>query len=396
MNVVKERNRRLVPLEAYRGIAAFIVLIHHFFLGFLPFFTGYLENRRRPDSLIGQPFFVFFNGSGAVWFFFTLSGFVLSWSYFHHKDAEALKLASIKRYPRLVLTVTVIVLCSYALFKFNGYAFYQAAQYSNSPWLAGFAYGGWKPGFQPDFFKALMQGLFTFFTGDASYNTNLWTMKPELRGSMLVFLLAWVFVRIHSTGKRQLLFAVLLWFSVAHKQQLFPFIAGSILSFSIVRYYREIPLGAALLLIVTGGYLLGFVIPARAYSWATFIPEREARPLLNTIGSVCIIGGTMLNPKIFTALSGNFYRFLGRISFPLYLVHILVLCSLSSALYCHLIQQGIPLFYTLTAVFFLTVVISTGAALLLSRMDEWWVYLVNRFVAQHFGKKPHTEQRLAS
>ena len=60
---------RLIPLEATRGIAALIVIVHHFFLGFAPQVTGLLPELRTPSSIIGNWYYVFFSGDAAVNFF---------------------------------------------------------------------------------------------------------------------------------------------------------------------------------------------------------------------------------------------------------------------------------------------------------------------------------------
>jgi peptidoglycan/LPS O-acetylase OafA/YrhL len=65
---------RLIPLEGFRGIAAFIVLMEHFFLAFSPYTTGKIDILRNTESIIGQWFYVFFNGTAAVIFFFHFLG----------------------------------------------------------------------------------------------------------------------------------------------------------------------------------------------------------------------------------------------------------------------------------------------------------------------------------
>ena len=138
---------RLIPLEALRGAAALIVLIHHFFLGFRPETSGLIAGTRTARSLLGSPLFVFLNGTGAVYFFFVLSGFVLCWSFFGNGDLERLKLAFFKRLPRLMGAVTVTTVGSYLLFRLGLYQFQEAARLSGSPWLATFANSGWTPRF---------------------------------------------------------------------------------------------------------------------------------------------------------------------------------------------------------------------------------------------------------
>jgi peptidoglycan/LPS O-acetylase OafA/YrhL len=65
--------KKLIELEALRGLAAVVVLFHHFMLGFTPRLHGMLYPE-QPYSLFGTPAFAFVNGSAAVIVFFVLSG----------------------------------------------------------------------------------------------------------------------------------------------------------------------------------------------------------------------------------------------------------------------------------------------------------------------------------
>ena len=221
---------RLIPLEGFRGIAAFIVLMEHFFLAFSPYTTGKIDILRNTESIIGQWFYVFFNGTAAVIFFFSLSGFVLCWSYFNHENPKKLLHASIKRVPRLSAIVTITTIISFILFKYDLYYFHEASKLNLSPWLNTFAFKILTPEFEPNFLKALIEGLTTFFTGQKNYNPVLWTMKPEFFGSMVVFTLAYFISRV--LGYRYLLFtfAILSILAICFSKYMFPFVIGTFLS----------------------------------------------------------------------------------------------------------------------------------------------------------------------
>lgn len=388
---MKTHGNRLIPLEAYRGIAAFIVLIHHFFLGFSPATTGLLPNSRRADSMIGEPYFAFFNGTGAVGFFFTLSGFVLCWSYFNREDQRKLLLAFLKRFPRLAGVVTLTTVLSWALYKLGLYHFDAAAKVSASPWLASFAFSGWSPNFQPSLVKASAQGLMTFFNGDRLYNSNLWTMKPEFFGSMIVYMLASFIATV--LGYRYRVYAVIILSLSAlyYNQHIFPFVAGVFLSSYLARKKVVIPTFISLLLIGVGLYLLGYMIPEKAYSWVSLLPARSApfhEVCMHTLGALAIIFATMANRTVFDRLSGSFFRFLGQLSFPLYLVHVLVICSLSSWVYLEMTARSFDATTTLLVVFGVTAAGSVIASLPLSRFDDWWVSRVNAVARTVVGEAP--------
>ena len=78
-------SRKLMELEALRGVAAVIVLFHHFLLVVAP----RLHGRNFPDDLIAlvrTPLFALVNGSAAVAIFFVLSGFVLTYHAMEKRD----------------------------------------------------------------------------------------------------------------------------------------------------------------------------------------------------------------------------------------------------------------------------------------------------------------------
>ena len=50
-------HQKLIPLEAMRGLAAIIVLIHHVLLGFAPYISGLLPQARNANSFVGEWYF---------------------------------------------------------------------------------------------------------------------------------------------------------------------------------------------------------------------------------------------------------------------------------------------------------------------------------------------------
>src|SRR5215210_4811056 len=99
--------QKLVELEAARGVAAVVVLVHHVLIAFFPRFHGL----RFPDetvSMYGTPLFALINGSAAVVVFFVLSGFVLTKEIFEKRSTTKLLISAVKRWPRLVPSVFVV------------------------------------------------------------------------------------------------------------------------------------------------------------------------------------------------------------------------------------------------------------------------------------------------
>ena len=89
---------KFLALEAVRGVAACVVVVHHYMLAFLPHFHG----RLFPDdsiALVRTPLFFFVNGTAAVAVFFVLSGFVLTVRAFQSNQAGGLVVGAFKRWP---------------------------------------------------------------------------------------------------------------------------------------------------------------------------------------------------------------------------------------------------------------------------------------------------------
>jgi len=375
---------RLLPLEALRGLAAIIVVIHHFFLGFSPSTTGFLIETRNAESIVGHWYFFLFNGSAAVTFFFTLSGVVLYSKYLKTNDTNDLLITFLKRWPRLTFPVLITSLLSYFLFKLNFYFFKDASVITKSSWLATFANSGWTINFNPDFFKVTYEALTTFFNGNSNYNSNLWTMKPEFIGSNFIFLLA-IFFTFFNYRIFLLFLSALSFLALSVYPAIFSFAAGFFLSTLVLRgkFSHSIKsINLSLVLIFIGVYFLGYSIPEKDYLWAiSFVGFKNLSIFIHTLGSIFLIYGILINRPIYGRLNGRLSNFLGQISFPLYLIHILVISSLSSYFFIKLYQLGFNKQVVLALTFASTIFGSVIISIPLIYIDKLWVSYINQFFA---------------
>lgn len=303
-------------------------------------------------------------------------------------DIQNLKIAFLKRLPRLITPVLITVLVSYFLFHFGLYYFYEASKISGSPWLAAFAYAGWTPEFQPSLYKAVIQGVTTFITGDASYNSVLWTMKPEFIGSIVVFMLGAFISLVLSFERLFISFILFSAWALSVYSYLCPFVVGIFLSAALVKNECRMRLPIASLLIVIGLYLLGYSIPEKNYLWVTYItyPDmlvKNIQIVLNSLGAGLVIFSIMSNVQIYASLNGRFCNYLGQLSFPLYLVHTLVICSLGSFLFLYLKHQDYPNQMMMLGLLGLTFAASILAAIPLIFFDQFWLSLINK-IAKRF------------
>ena len=84
--------RKIKYLDGLRGLAAFVVVFHHFILAFYPalFFGDNATPHLRAGLeafVSGTPINLLYNGNFAVSIFFVLSGYVLSYKFFVRKKS---------------------------------------------------------------------------------------------------------------------------------------------------------------------------------------------------------------------------------------------------------------------------------------------------------------------
>jgi peptidoglycan/LPS O-acetylase OafA/YrhL len=359
-----------LALEAIRGVAALVVVVWHTCMAFFPSYTGAFPPYEGQSWQV-EPAFVFMNGPAAVALFFVLSGYVLSRRFFESGDHQILVKGALKRWPRLAGPVLLAVLASYALFKLNLYQFEQAGRASGSPWLVNFAHLDIyheKPPIQ--FWSALWEGsILAFIRGDNYYNSVIWTMRPEFIGSLIVFGFAPIVFRVR---KSSMLFSVGL---VAISAILIRGANANLLAFPIgVGLAALIPGGANLPKAVAFGalmvalYLLGYSGSPTGF-YAVFHPvlsfHADTSPSgIHVVGAALLIATVEMFPPIKRLFTGRTSKFLGDLSFPIYLVHVLVICSAGSAVY--LLAGAWPAVFT---VFICSILLS----LPLIVWSNWWI-----------------------
>jgi peptidoglycan/LPS O-acetylase OafA/YrhL len=197
-------------------------------------------------------------------------------------------------------------------------------------------------------------------------------MWIEFEASYIVLSLA-LLIRSKAAWALLGLVPMLGWWLLFNNTWLFPFILGMALAvfpLANIRISRTL----TFVLLGIGLYLCGYFFPINHYSWASYLPlpDIQRQVLLLGIGAsfLVFVFGTR---NILTEMSqGVFARLLGKISFPLYLMHVLVICSVCSWIYATM-DSGV-LRITLTALALpLTLVLPVW---LMSLSDSWWLSLL--------------------
>ncbi|HLG87275.1 MAG TPA: acyltransferase [Alphaproteobacteria bacterium] len=318
-------NSRFTYLDGMRGIAALAVLFHHFILGFEP-------------QLAGTILHGCVHGSFAVCIFFVLSGFVMSAA---AQRPEALGLRCFKRYLRLGLPMLAAAFAAWLLLLVFPTASRNLAPLTGSPWAGQYS----RP--QVPLWYVPIDSLARPFLRRQSYlDTSLWTMQPELIGSLAIFFI-YAFRRsgIPFLGAALLTF---IGFEIPN-YWLICFAAGIV--FWEAKLYRiQNASGVGLIAIVTG-CLLSVVsgpllarLPASTDPWPLYM-----------VASILMIGGILVSDSPKRWLQTRVPQFLGRISFGLYLIHVPVLLTIFAALWASWQPSGFAiagfvLLYVVTAI----------------------------------------------
>lgn len=283
-------SQRVTFLDGLRGWGALTVLAYHLLVEIYPPTpeTGAALYRLAP-----------FNGPLAVVIFFIVSGFSLSTGFLKTGDRSKLLQTLIGRYFRLavpILAATLLVYCAARL----GLLLYPGRAAASAS-LAG----------------SVQFALFdVFFDNHNPVSTpipQLWTMPYELAGSALVLATLWL---ARTTRWRHIAYALALALFVWTVPFLAAFVIGMIFAeLSASRWDERMRR--------YGGWPFFLALIA-----AAALPGRGNLAYL-TVATALTFGAIFSNAgrKI---LSSGFSQFLGEISFPLYLLHGIVIFSLGT------------------------------------------------------------------
>ncbi len=352
-----------VPLEGVRGLAAIVVVFSHTATAFAP----------RLDAIQDTPFNLLINGDAAVIIFFVLSGYVLTRQYFVTGKPIVILRGMLKRWPRLMGPVLAAALASWLLFVLGAYHFQQAAALSGSDWLSRFGNAPDYP-FEPSLRGAVSEGaLLTFIRrGSFNYNTALWTMRIEFAGSMLSFGLALLLVRLRPLNVwLTVLASVAALVLCRYMDQYYcAFIAGVLLARGTKSGVR-IQAAVAFPMLAAALFLLGYEAQGDGVYHLLHLTRVGAVYILTAAASLAI-GLVLSSPRLHRLMDNRYMAFVGELSFPLYLVHMLVICSIGSLV---LVLTGSPAAAALTVM-----AGSVVSAMPIMWFNRMWVRGVNASV----------------
>jgi peptidoglycan/LPS O-acetylase OafA/YrhL len=216
--------------------------------------------------------------------------------------------------------------------------------------------------------------------GNGTLVPPLWTLKIEFIGSL--YILAFYLVKPRTATLVPMLLAFLLLYAVHREESIY---YGVIFIGSVLGRLR-LDARAKLALLAIGLYFGCFQFESRAYDFLPAIDFHgaavwEKKNFYNALGALCLTAAVVqgFGRRFF---EHGIVQFLARISFSLYLLHFIVLCSLASWFYLRFPHQLV----WMLANFVLYLAVCFGVA----RLFEAWVdlsaiRLSHRFSARLFS-----------
>ena len=385
---------RQYHLDSMRGLAALIVIILHFFTVFYPYTSfgqqsGYTQHFSWENIFHYFPFNILISGRFAVCLFFILSGYVLSYSLLGEKNNKIKIFSSIIKRPIRLGGLVISTIIIAAILWSNGLLFHmEVSKLTNSiPYFSTL----WPAPFNLQYFIEVV--LFSPFKDGTIYNPPLWTISIELYGSIMVFLLVFV------TGsfKYRLLVYIALFYML--RDSLYQGFIIGILFADLDKNYKQLYAHKVNSINMSGLLMVGLIY---ASTPVFFSKELFSQSLYSKIPEFYFIGGTyamngaaivffsinLLNPakKI---LNKPAFRFLGDISYSLYVTHFLVIGSFASWLFLLLIQHMTYLSASLMSILISLPIIITISYIMTKYIDKPSVLAaskINRVIIQTFEK----------
>lgn len=340
-------SEKLDAFEGVRGLASVGVFISHLIIAFWPVLYSkgnpFLSTFPKPVRwLSNTPLRVIYDGQFAVMLFFVLSGFVLSIAFFRRQSGDGIPAAAARRYSRLMIPAAISVFLGYLVLTAGAMHNMAASKMMNDTvgyphqWIALFYHQ------DPVARVALRHALWdTFFRGGSVYNQNLWTMSIELPGSFIVY----AFVLIFGGLRWRIVFYLAIGFVLmCNNFFIFNFLVGVAIAdlYAInERLRRPIRLPALLgVALAAGSFYVVFKKPELGNYDVWGMVSLSKPKCFESMGSALLILSVAFSQTLQRFLERRWVAFLGSISFALYLVHLILICSVASYAYLKLRALG--------------------------------------------------------
>jgi peptidoglycan/LPS O-acetylase OafA/YrhL len=355
-DVVADRGRT-PEFDGLRGWAALSVVIYH--LCRETFGVLFPVYRSLLPSLLGH-------GALAYALFFVLSGYVLTVRRWRNRENDGWILALVRRYARLEIPILAASTAYLALMALHLTPSTEAARIvQREDWLGQFT------AFDPSLLGAAWFSLVRTYwrINGETYNPFLWTMAVELWGSVIVLSLS-------QTDR--------LWRE--------PYSLLILITVLLLHFYPVgacFTTGALIALLQRDGVVfrgepgrlesaLASIALMVAFLAATYFETALSNQLPVSVAAIIVfVGAARSNPARFL-LSSPISQWLGRVSFPLYLVQAAIIVSLTSWLIIVLSGAGLLNPWTALGICVVSLAVVLTAAWAFMPVEVFTLWLVRQ------------------
>ncbi|WP_445115190.1 acyltransferase family protein [Acinetobacter sp. WZC-1] len=369
--------------ESIRGLACLAVVFSHLSLSFFPYLHHFEATDVANNALIyaihHSPFAFWYSGTAAVYVFFVLSGFVLSYAILKDPAKVRNKISNmmVKRYPRLMIPALVSCVLTWLVFSL--------VKIDSGPvnsWL--------KIYITQDFTlkHAVYEGTIgSFFFAESDTNWVLWTMTIELLGSFALFLLIYLYQLkkiLFLIGSVAVACLTWYWRGEGFSLGVLSFIAG----IYIYLYGRRLSLSVAAPMLLFGLYLAGAHNSSESYGWIYRLMGERTYEYCNFFAGILIVYSILMSRQLSAQLDRKPLIWLGKLSFSVYLLHLLLIYLVCLPVFNALLAIGMHYVSAAVLASVLSILVMLLSADVYSRLvDQFAIDFSNRLAAFIIRKK---------
>lgn len=389
--------KRILWIDGMKGIACIGILIHHFFVGFLPATyygadaVSHLQTNFE-ETFSQSPFSFILNGNFWVCIFCIVSAFLLSYKVMNNDKKEKVSTSILNRYFKLVLPLFIVSLIVYLLLSLNLFRNIAASDITKSTWLASYY------NHEETFINVLKTSFIdVWFIGNSDFSTAFWMLSILFNGGIVAIVLSeiqWKF------GKKSIIFYIIISFIFLYLKSYFlVFSLGVIIAYLFkynytLKKHKIIPIFLILFGIILAGFPSG-VEPTNFYKYLNFEATEYGKDVIwHIFASALVMYGIMNIDLIKKILSCNILKKLGSISYSIYLIHIPIMFSVSSYMFIKLYEITNKYIFTFAITLICTIVLTIILGYLYNIIIE---KNINRFINYCYEKlSPKEEKKLLS
>lgn len=413
-------------IDGLRGVASFMVVCGHLCTAFVPWLHAPAPDAKTAPHLFQLPFFrLVVGGRAAVAFFFLITGYVnsigpIGRSRAGNTDAafSGIARSALARSGRLVLPTAIATAVTWFFANVNAY---HMTKHVDSTWIRQ-GWHGQEPGLWTALKSLAKAEIETWTIGWNEYDGTQWTLHLFLAGSMLVYMT--MLATIKTTPKaRMLVYGVLyLYFWQLGEGRAVGALKGLNIVFGMFvaelhNHFKDsatsaLPTPVPGLMIVAGLFMACYPQDSPQDAWwsdamqklmqGVTVQDADVRRFWDSVGASTVLLGIFFSRNARRVLTSPVFNFLGRVSFPVYLLHNTFIKSvltwmvyLPSAMHPAVNDKGEPMdlqrgstthIFLAVAVYYY--LLYRTAAFWVSHVDPLCARAVDAFVGWAYGEGP--------